>query len=254
MGKQKADVTLCLLVGRDYATHIHSFEALGVEKRLIEDELVLSDYEKEYGYFVDNIQVNIIVALMNGCDSRIADYFSRITDDILVFKEGVSEGTAYNEMFRRVDTEWVCIIQPNVFVKRFWLSDLIFYGKIIPRSGAIGFSENLNDSKFLPMLSTEDEIVINVFIPDSNTLDTRGIWLFNKQNLYFVGAFSEEKELLGMEITHWQLRALAIGLTNYYIPTHSCLIVSSPMPVREGDAMEKSLKEMKKARNYYLPL
>lgn len=253
MEKKKADATLCLLVGGDYATYIHSFEALGIEKRQIEDELILSDADKEYGYFVDDVRVEFAIGVMYGCDSRIADYFRKLSDCVILFEKDISQAKAYNELFRSCKTDWVCVLQPNVFVKRLWLTDLIFYAENIAKTGAVSISDYLSECKFLPMLCTEDELTINVFIPDSNTLDPRGITLFTRQNLYFVGAFTEESDLKDCEIQHWQLRALNVGLTNYYIPTHTCLI-SSTSPVRECDVMEKSIKEMKKKRNYYIPL
>lgn len=254
MKRSKVEATLCLLMGRDYATHIHSFESLGVERRAIEDEIIYENKPDTYGYFIDDVQVELVVGLLYGCDPNIADYFQDKTEHILTFEKGVTEGKAYNEMFRKCEADWVVIVQPNVFTKRHWLTDLIFYANIIAKSGAVGLANTMNCCKYLPMLSTEDEVMINVFIPDNNRLDTRGIWLFARQNLFFVGAFTEELELRGCEITHWQLRALGVGLTNYYIPTHTCLIAVLSAPPKNCDAMEKSIKDMKKQRNYYIPL
>jgi len=254
MKRSKVEATLCLLIGRDYATHIHSFESLGVERKAIEDEIIYENKPDTYGYFIDDVQVEFVVGLLYGCDPNIANYFRDKTEHIITFEQGVTDGFAYNEMFRKCESDWVVITQPNVFVKRHWLTDLIFYGKIIAKSGAVGLADSMNSCKYLPMLSTDDEAMINVFIPDSNTLDTRGIWLFARQNLFFVGAFTEELELRGCEITHWQLRGLGVGLTNYYIPTHTCMIAVPLAPPKNCDAMEKSIKEMKKQRNYYIAL
>lgn len=251
-------VSFCFLISNDYATHVFTYDNLGFVKKEIESDMVVGDIDRKYGLFLEEQMIEVVVAIKKSDDSQLLEkHFNGITDKVIVYTDEVTDGKAYNDMARICTGDEICFVQPNLFVRHHWLTDLLFYKKSIPRSGAVSLLNNLRGYDFLPMLSTEDETSINVFIPKNSYMDDWGVMLISRQHFYFVGALTEDVSMLKCEWVHWQMRAMGLGLTNYCIPTIACYVPfhsDSGFNQQAMTEVEKSIKEMRRAKNYYLPL
>lgn len=250
-------ITLCFLMECDFAVNIHSFESLGLEYRVIESDVVYEEQPKEYAWFLGEQIVDLAIMIRRPDDgSFMEDYFKSKIEKVFVCENDTTDGKAYNDLFRQCTTDYVCVLKPNVFFKKDWLTDLMFYCSNLNKSGAVSLLNDLTGYQYLPMINTDEEESVNVFIPRDNHIADWCVLFFNRQMLYFVGALSEEKQMQGCEWIHWQNRAVHIGLTNYCIPTQSCYTPTlTPTPTKESKSFcDKSLLEMRKAKNYYLPL
>lgn len=155
-----------------------------------------------------------------------------------------------NKVLRRIETEYICIVQQGIqIISENWLSNLIFNCELINNSGVIGISTDTSQQSpfFLP--NKEDESSI-VFSPENGIVD--GIVLFKTKLLYDpVGAFGTDLD--GWEIPHFCQRASRYGFENYYIDNEFAILKES-LKRGSDEKMKTSLEEMKKNKNWYLPL
>lgn len=249
-------ISLCFHMDSDFATHVHTFDNLGLERRVVETEII-SD-EVEYGYFLEQQRIEIVVAIGNTLDAElIQNHFDKITDKVIVCDKTKTYGENLNSMIRICEGKEIAFIEPNTFLCQHWLTDMLFYKRSLIKSGVVGMLTSLRDYDFLPLVTMEDESVINVFIPKKDVLEDMGVWLVDRQLFYLIGAFTTNKNHVGFEWLHWQKRARLMGYCNYCIPTLPAFKPMIPQvspPVEFADNVEKDLKEMRKAKNYYIPL
>lgn len=262
-GYDKVDVSICLLLKKDFATHIHSFELLGVEEREIETEYIVSPKDKKYGLYIQHLRVEVLVAYYPQSDTPyLKKYFDTFTEKTFEVDNLQNDSQVYNELFRMAIGTNICVLKPNTFLRLSWLTDLLFYNQLVLQTGVCGIIDDYSKIEFLPLLTTENETMMSVLIPESNYLDAEGVMFFNRQLLFHVGALDEHPDLNGSEWEQWQLRALALGYNNYYIPSQTSYIANKGEEVFckkflrdvSKKQLETSLLEMKKAKNFYIPL
>jgi hypothetical protein len=188
-------------------------------------------------------------------------YFENKVSDVFIkvpYQE--SDAKIYNKLFSKATNDYVCILNLHIYLQKHWLTDLIYHHENIENSGVVGICSEFYEYSCVPLVSFEKESFINVFIPESNVLQNNGVSLFLRQHLYYVGGFDENIDLYRTELTHYQLRSLAMGFHNYYIPTQSAIIITEnqntdyeKLLVGYKNAYD-SYKEMKKTKRYYIPL
>lgn len=239
----------------NYWSSRHSFESIGFAIKEKEVEFVIKDAPKEYIKTVGESEVELFVIDLTG-DQRTTDYFNQIATEVIVSSELVSQ--TYNSVFRKATYEYVCIIPSGLFLQRDWLTELYYYYVNVNKSGVIGIADDLEELDILPMPNNELLEFINVFTSKTNLIS--GLSFFNRQHLYLVGAFDEDVQLHGNEVNQFALRCMGLGLYNYYIPSKTCVFLSdgkyiNPSDFDKGkDNMMYSISQMRKARNYYIPL
>jgi len=258
--KKEFDISVILLIERDYATETHTFEALGFEYKQEEGDTI--GVERKYGVFVENTRVELVVGLSKDSNDNLQKTFVGYADRLVYIDCGINKAQKINALVRECSGDKICFVSPNVFAPKQWLTDLNFYHKLIPKTGLVGLADSVSQSEYLPIFSTEDEKSVKVFIPNDNCIETHGLFLTTRQNFYFVGALDTSPEIAGYEWTHWQMRAISLGLTNFYIPTLPCMVANKEalelamkgIEYKGITAMKKSLGDMKKMRNFYIPL
>lgn len=246
-------VSVCILIRGDYASTVYSFERSGfaiVQKEVV---FVVKDAPKEYIKVIDETEVELLVGIVDGCDKRLVEYFTPLADKLIMFDGGTNDAKAYNELFRHCNGKYICILNTKVFLQTHWLNELIYYNNNVLKQGVVGIANNFSNLDYLPLLSNDNETFTKVFIPKDNLVNQQGVLFFLKEYLFYVGAFDENQTLYWNAINQFQLRCLAMGLHNYYIPNQTCLIVDE---TERGDKTEliNSINEMRKNKNYYLPL
>jgi hypothetical protein len=246
-------VSICILLKGDYASSVYSFERSGFA--IVPKEVVFlnKDAPKEYIKVINDIEVELIVGIKSGCDERLIDYFKPIATTLIEFYYDKNDAMCYNEMFRSCNEKYICIFNTSVFLQTHWLNELIYYNNIIDKQGVVGIPDNFNNLVYLPLMSVNNETFVNVYTPKNNMINQDGVCLFLKEYLFYVGAFDESQALVGNELNQFQLRCIALGLNNYYIPNQSCLIVNKKEQKSKTELMN-SLTEMRKNKNYYIPL
>lgn len=246
-------VSICILIKGDYASTVYSFERSGF--RVVEKEVVFinKDAPKEYINVINDVEVELIVGIKNGCDKRLVDYFNPIANKLFEFTDDKNDATCYNEMFRCCNEKYICILNSYVFLQSHWLSELIYHNDVVDKQGVVGIADNFNELIYLPLLLKNSENFLNVFIPKDNILNQYGVCLFLKEYLFYVGAFDENQSLAGHELSQFQLRCIALGFNNFYIPNQSCLIINKKEQKNKTE-LYNSIAMMRKNKTYYIPL
>lgn len=259
-------VTICLILKNDCHKTIYSFERTGfkiIEKKA---EFIVKDAPKEYIKVIDNVEIELLVAYSDTTDKRLIDYFKPIASEIIYIEnnDGVVGSTTdaqmYNSLLCKATSEYICLFKPNVFFQTHWLTELIYYYENVGKSGIISIPSNFNDVDFLPLATPDNEKFVNVFLPKEKIIKPNSPIFFRKEYLFLVGGFDESVEFItGDEIIQLQLRYIATGYTNYYIPTQSCLIIDNNISYHQNSSISKSnisttLAEMKRVKSYYIPL
>ena len=246
-------VSFCILVNGDYASTVYSFERSGFLIVKKEVEIVIKDSPIEYINTIDNVEIQLVVGIKHGIDKRLIDYFSKIATDIIFLDDTDNEAISYNKMFRKCKNEFVCIFKTGVFLQPHWLNELICYLKLVKNSGIVSICNNYTELEYLPLLSSDNENFINVFIQKDNFINKNGVILFLREYLYLVGCLNEQQKLIGNELYELQLRYMALGFNNFYIPNQSLLNINQTHEIDKTE-LNESINEMRKNKNYYLPL
>jgi hypothetical protein len=246
-------VSICILIKGDYASTVYSFERSGFAIVPKEVVFINKDAPKEYIKTINGVEVELIVGIKEGCDSRLIDYFKPIASKLIELNYAKNDAMAYNEIFRSCNEKYICIFNTFVFLRDHWLNELIYYNNIIEKQGVVGIPDNFNNVSYLPLLSTDNENFVNVVIPKDNIVNQYSVCLFLREYLFYVGAFDESQSLVGNELNQFQLRCIALGLNNFYIPNQSCLIINKKEQKNKTE-LNNSIKEMRKNKNYYIPL
>jgi hypothetical protein len=253
-------VSICYIAKNDYWSSVYSFERSGFS--VVEDvgEYVIKDASTKYIKVVGNVEVELLVAFTPKTDWRLKDYFSKLTLLTIDFEIEVNDAVAYNGLFKKATNDYICILNDNVFLQEHWLTELIYYYENIHNSGVVSICDNFCGVKFLPLLTTEKETFQNVFLPDNNMVHNNSVCIFLKEYLYYIGCFDESIELYGNELNQLQFRFTSMGYNNYYIPNQSCLVLKENQKINYenlevgNNNLQKTIAEMRKIKNYYIPL
>lgn len=260
-------VSVCLLLNNDYWGTIYSFERSGfaiVEKK---GEFIIKDAPKEYIKVVGDVEVELLVAYTNNSDARLVEHFKPLATIMVEVKAikngivGINDAKAYNELFRLAQQEYVCVMKPYVFLQQHWLTELIHLYAEVDKSGVIGVCPKFTSVDYAPLPSKELEAFTNVFLPKDNAINCNGILFFLREYLYLIGALDENQLFVGAtEFMQLQKRFFAMGYNNYYVPTQACLIAKEHKYTdymgyeASKENLNGSFLDMKKAKNYYIPL
>ena len=253
-------VSICYIAKNDYWSTIYSFERSGFA--IVEEigEYVIKDAPTKYIKVVGNVEVELLVAFTPKTDWRLKDYFSKLTLLTIDFEIEVNDAVAHNGLFKKATNDYICILNDNIFLQEHWLTELIYYYENIHNSGVVSICDNFCSVKYLPLISTEKEILVNVFLPDNNMVHSNSVSLFLREYLNYIGCFDQSAELYGNELNQLQLRFIAMGYHNYYIPNQTCLVLKENQKINYHQLeignknLLKSMQEMKKNKNYYIPL
>lgn len=258
-------VSVCLILNNDYWGTIYFMERSGfniVEKK---SEFIVKDAPKEYIKLIDNVEVELLVAYTDTSSKKLIEYFKPIANELIEVADkenvvgSVCDSQSYNVLFTKAKNEFVCILSPYVFFQQHWLTELIYYHQSVGKSGIIGICNNFNNVNFSPLPSPDIETFVNVFLPKEKTINTDGVMFFPKEYLYYIGALDESVLFIcGDEFTQYQLRCVAMGLVNYYIPTQSCVIVNQHTKYYGHETSQanisSTLSKMRKQKTYYIQL
>jgi hypothetical protein len=255
-------VTICLIVHDEYLFTTHQLENLGLKVCPKEEEFL--SQERKHVNQIYNVQVELLVAIKQSTktDKRFNDYFINIVNADYLVEVPITEsdGAIYNKLFKQATCDYVCIINQHVYLQKHWLTELLYHHKNIENSGVVSITDSTIDCDYSPLLSLENDIFINAFVPENHYVYNNGVCLFLRQHLFLVGAFDESPELYKHELVNYQLRCFALGYTNYYIPTQSCVILKDnqnidyELNVLAYKFCMKKHYEMKKTKHFYIPL
>ena len=226
-----------------------SFESIGFSLKEKLKEIIIPDEPIEYIKVVDDVQVELFVIDRTN-NSQTAEYFADIATNITC--KDLPLAVLYNSAFKMATGDYICIIPTGAYLQKDWIIELLYYYANIDKSGVIGIVSDFNDCDFLPLLSTDGENQINVLVSKNNLID--GLSFFDRQHLYLIGAFDESVNLTDNEVNQFALRCIAMGYYNYYVPTDTCILFVGAKNEQSELNMKNTLAEMKKRKNYYLPL
>ncbi len=259
-------VSLCLILKNDCHKTIYSFERSGFKIIEKKSEFIIKDAPKEYIKVIDNVEIELLVAYSDTTDKRLIDYFTPIASQIIYVenKDGIvgstSDAQMYNNLLSIASNEFICLFKPIVFFQTHWLTELIYYYETVGKSGIISIPSSFSDVEFLPLSTPDNECFVNVFIPKEKIIKPNNTLFFLKEYLFVVGALDESVLFTdGDELIQLQLRYIALGYINYYIPNQSCLIIDNQKTFSVNASISKSnisttLADMKKVKSYYIPL
>lgn len=233
------------------------FGQIGFKRVLEEQEFITKEPVKKYINTICGLQVEIIIGIKTSSIFQ-SDYewLCNIADRIFSIGDDVSSADAYNLLFQNCSNEYICVLKNHFFTEQNWLQELIYFQKNIQKSGVVSIASNFLSCEFIPMLSTNEENMIGVFLSKDEAMEVVGAYLFDKQLLFLVGAFDNSDSLNGYEFLQWQMRCTRLGFHNFYIPTQSCIQVSEPK-IYDSEKLQlvnNSVEEMRKNRNFYIPL
>jgi hypothetical protein len=260
-------VSVCMLLNNDYWGTIYSLERSGfaiVEKK---GDWVVKGAPKEYMKVIDNVEVELLVAYTKNSDLALVEHFKELATHLIEIESvkngvyGINDAKAYNQLFKLAQHEYVCVLKPYIFPQQHWLIELIHYYEDVDKSGIIGVCPNFANVQYAPLPSKELDRFVTLFLPNDNVVNPNGILFFLKEYLYLIGALDENTLLVGgTEFIQLQKRFSAMGYNNFYIPTQSCLIINQHKYTdyigyqASTENLENTLSEMKKVKNYYIPL
>jgi len=248
-------VSVCYVAQGTYWFTRHSFESIGFAIKEKEVEFVVKDAPKEYIKTIGDVEVELFVIDQTE-DQRTSDYFNQIATSVSTKKIPLTK--LYNSAFRIATGDYVCILQTGLFLKKDWLVELLYYHSIVEKSGVASIPYDLSELELLPLLNSDNENLINVFVNKENTVE--GVCLFDRQLLYLVGGFDESVLLVGHEISQFCNRCVFSGYFNFYLPSDTCLNMNKNKYVKIAkyelgkENQKNTISEMKSIKNFYIPL
>lgn len=233
------------------------FGQIGYKKVLEEQEFVTKEPVEKYINTICGLQVEIIIGVKTSIIfDEESQWVFELADRVFTIGDNRTNADAYNLLFQNCSNDFVCVLKNHFFTEPNWLQELIYFQKNIAKSGVVSIASNFLSCEFIPMLSTNEENMIGVFLPKDEAMEVVGAYLFDKQLLFLVGAFDNTDLLNGYEFLQWQMRCTRLGFHNFYIPTQSCIQVSEPK-IYDAEKLllvNNSVEEMRKNRNFYIPL
>lgn len=247
-------ISICYIAKGSSYRAIHSFQSLGFEIKEKETEFVVKDAPKEYIKTIGDIEVELFI-IDQTKDNKTAEYFTPLATN-LTSKE-VPLSALINDFIRMASGEYVCIIDTGTFVQKDWLINLVYYYKNIDKSGIVSIPTDIESLEFLPIPSFDEEKLTSILVETEYRMEA--IIFMNRQKFYLVGALDESVFMKGEEINQFCTRAQKIGLANYFVPNDNCIYIPYESRSEEEKSLAienkaKTLKDMSKNKNYYIPL
>lgn len=249
-------VSIVCLIEKNITQNTFFFESLGYKKIIKEEEFV-SSKEPQLVNTICGLEVEIVIGIKtNNFDIDSVEKINAIADKIFVIGENINNAEAYNMLFKNCSKDYVCVVKEQFFLEPNWLQDLLLYQKNIYKSGVVSIASDFMLCEYTSLQSNDEENLVGVFCSKDEILENTGAYLFDRQLLYFVGAFDTSESINGYEFLQWQMRCTRIGFHNFYIPTKSCIHFENQMTYHPErlKIVENSVEEMRKNRNFYIPL
>tara|TARA_R110000868_G_scaffold181220_8_gene422096 strand:- start:4103 stop:4675 length:573 start_codon:yes stop_codon:yes gene_type:complete len=171
-------------------------------------------------YAIENLLKNSggveleLLVIVNGEDKRIIQYLSTIIDSkkyLNLITVGIVENEdSLEKLFLEAKGEYICLFNPYTIVNQHWLMDLVYYNYNIQNSGISAIYYGLNNNKFKPLISHNDEF-INVWQTNDNIVS--GVFLFKKD--FLQQPIYQEQDIIDYFTKN--------GYLNYYIPTQNSI-------------------------------
>lgn len=247
-------VALVLLIRGDFATAAYAFATTGLVVKKKEAPIE-EENEIQEAAFVDETEVELHVGVYVGCDFRIEDFFKPLCKSFTYFSPEQNTAQVYNELFRKCETQYICIIQPHISLQKRWLHELLFYSDYIKGSGVVSIASSFLNLHYQPQLSVEENL-ISVFLDKEPSVNCAGILFFSRQHLYLIGRLDERREVEENEFLQFQLRAHYSGYVNFYTPSQTCILLKYPpfFDQARRELMQQTIGEMASVKSFYLPL
>ena len=249
-------VSIVYFIQNDISISELFFQSNGYKKQIRDEEFV-NAIEPKLINTIWNLEVEIIVGIRtNQLSQDYVEVINSIADKVFIIGDNITDGEAYNTLFRNCNNKFICILKEHFFLEKEWLQDLLMYHKNILKSGVVSIASDFMSCEFTPMLCSNEENMISVFCPHNEILEVVGAYLFERELLFLVGAFENKEEMNGYEFLQWQMRCTRLGYHNYYIPTQSCIHFANQKLLMPDKIklVEQSVEQMRKNRNFYLPL
>jgi hypothetical protein len=249
-------VSIVYLIENDITKIEFFFQTNGYKKQIRVEEFV-NNIEPKLINTICNLEVEIIVGIRSSqLIPEFVEIVNSIADKVFIIGDNITDGEAYNTLFRNCNNKFICILREHFFVEKEWLQDLLLYQKNILKSGVVSIASDFMSCEFTPMLCVNEENMISVFCPKNEVLEVVSAYLFERELLFLVGAFENREEINGYEFLQWQMRCTRLGYHNYYIPTQSCIHFANQKLLMPDKIklVEQSVEEMRKNRNFYIPL
>lgn len=248
-------VSIVYIINENY-TSTTSFNFIHHSKGLKEGEFISNDEPTVVNKICD-LEVEIIVGYDKNSNSKAVDYFQNVADKIIEVDNIKNDAETYNKLFRNCSNEFVCIVKQNCFLEDNWLCELIAYSQIVDRVGCISLVSNFTTCEFVSVSTTDIENMISVYLPKEEFFDVFGVLFFPRQHLYFVGALDSNPTISNCVFEQWQMRCSRYGLTNFAIPSQSCIYIPQESITKTSIDYKNandSVEEMRKSKSFYIPL
>lgn len=248
-------VSICLLLDGGYWATRYCFNKIDFIKR--EKNWTTKEERGQIASYVNDIEVELLVADISCNDSRMKEYFEPLSNHYLEC-DGDSEAIAYNKLFRLAQGEYICIINAKLLHPNSWLSELVYYAEIIKDCGIVGITEKIEGKTYSSVMDKELEEFLGVFTCPNDSAD--GTLLFKREYLNYIGALQEEPPLYGQELKQYAVRSTSLGLSNIYVPDCFCIRTnrnneySSELRIKGLENLDLSLEEMASRKSWYVKL
>jgi hypothetical protein len=248
-------VSVVYIINENY-TSITSFNFLHHSRGLKEEEFADKEPTTIVNKFCD-LEIELIVGYDKKSNIKAIDYFKNIADKLVEVNDIKNDCETYNELFRNCSNEYVCIVKQNCFLEESWLNELIAYSKIVDRIGCISITSNFTSCEYISLMSTDNESMVSVYLPNEEFFDIYGVLFFPRQHLYYIGALDCNPIIKNCVFEQWQMRCARYGLNNFAIPTQSCIYI--PQEFTDKTSIDyknanDSVEEMRRSKSFYIPL
>jgi len=220
------------------------------------------------------VEVELLVLDNGSTDKRAIKFVEGLVESkqypnlirVLTHEEPKNIGVAkgFNMLFRNATGEYICTVGNDILVDKNWLVDLVYHNSNIVKSGLSSIYCLLDKGKYTPLLC-KDDCFINVWQSDKNMV--YGVTLFNRDILTEIGGFDERLGKYGCEDSQFAFRLSTLGYQNYYIPSQTSIHIGGDfgedseyrkmkdknLKISEAK-LKETVEEMKKTKNYIIPL
>lgn len=210
---QKASI--CLIVENDYYGTTQWFETIGF--KVEPKEIVFLEEKAEPTknvMLIGDIEVELLVAFKPNCDKRLIEYFKPIATQTIEVTNQLTDLGINTELFALATNDYICILNPFVFLQNNWLTELMYYHHNIEKSGMVSILNDFENLTYSALLATESEALISVFIPNNYMLEPNGVFLITKNSLPNTSTTNIQRTYLKEEYK------------NFYIPSQTCILLS----------------------------